>query len=110
MPKASGLPEPPAEAAGPARPEPAVAPKGAPGRRTGPATGRVSTGGSPDRRPKRPRAGGVRRSVPAVLQGTTFGVPASKRALAGSVKVFVEPPGSTQGQVFAPKKAGFAER
>ncbi len=42
-------------------------------------------------------------------QGTRFGVPASKRAFAGSVWS-VPVVGSTHGHGFAPKKAGFALR
>ena len=41
--------------------------------------------------------------------GTVLGVPASYLALAGSVNV-VPVVGSTQGQVFAPKKAGLPVR
>jgi hypothetical protein len=39
-----------------------------------------------------------------------FGLPASKRAFAGSVFTFVVPVGSTQGHGLDPKNAGFCPR
>ena len=55
--------------------------------------------------PPREAARGVLRRRCSGRYGTVFGVPASKRALAGSVYV-VPVTGSTHGQGFEPKKAG----